>query len=333
VSETINAIIVGSHKGLIPFQKGILLSNRSLEEMFLYLKDNYKVDYLLTFRLNQDILEIFFSYIRGMGGANDHPTPNEFKFRLKWFILGKNSSAVFTQNQNTEQNLETCLIKPLLSPNLEVDSNDDDAVCLTHQIFSNLKDIPSEETSCDEENEISYSFIEPDYSVLNIPNSDDICNDNLGLLKEAEFKEKINDEAIRYIAGYVAYRFRNKYNLGNSTNYHYSETEPIPDWFNFISRSGLLQPNSDLFELAKILDSEFQKMHGNSLCGEKRIFKTLVEKTVSQIGSTSVPFEVILCLSRTRTYIRLRNLNRKISFSNCKRQLNQKMSKFTNKKL
>jgi hypothetical protein len=135
VSETINAIIVGSHKGLIPFQKGILLSNRSLEEMFLYLKDNYKVDYLLTFRLNQDILEIFFSYIRGMGGANDHPTPNEFKFRLKWFILGKNSSAVFTQNQNTEQNLETCLIKPLLSPNLEVDSNDDDAVCLTHQIF------------------------------------------------------------------------------------------------------------------------------------------------------------------------------------------------------
>jgi hypothetical protein len=30
----------------------------------------------------------------------------------------------------------------------------------------------------------------------------DICNDNLGLLKELKFKEKINDEAIRYTKCY-----------------------------------------------------------------------------------------------------------------------------------
>lgn len=74
-------------------------------------------------------------------------------------------------------------------------------------------------------------------------------------------------------------------------------------------------------------------MRGNGLSEEKRIFKNLAEKTMSKLTSTSIPFEVVLCLSRTRTYIKLRDLNRKISFMNCKRQLNQKMSKFSNKKM
>lgn len=238
-----------------------------------------------------------------MGGANDHPTPLEFKFRLKWFILGKNSSAVFTQNQNTEQNLEACLVEPLLSPNSEINSNNDDSVCMTHTIFSSLKNITSEEYSCDEENEINYSFIEPHYPVMNIDETTDICNENFDLLNDLDFKESVNNEALRYIAGYVAYRFRDKYNLGTRTS---SLLEPIPDWLNFISRGGLLQPNSDFFELAKVLDSEFRIMHGHNLCGDKRIFKNLAEKTISKFGSTSIPFEVVLCLSRTRTYIRLR---------------------------
>lgn len=69
---------VGNHKGLIPFQKGILLTNRPIPELYDYVHDNYKVDYLLTSRLNQDVVENFFAYIRGMGGPNDLPTPLDF---------------------------------------------------------------------------------------------------------------------------------------------------------------------------------------------------------------------------------------------------------------
>jgi hypothetical protein len=50
-------------------------------------------------------------------------------------------------------------------------------------------------------------------------------------------------------------------------------------------------------------------------------------------NNTDLPYEVIACLSRTRTYIRLRELNRKISFENCRRKLNNKMAKITNRKL
>lgn len=146
-------------------------------------------------------------------------------------------------------------------------------------------------------------------------------------------KESINNEALQYIAGYVAYKFRNKYSLETPVPSFDSLSEPVPDWLCFMSRGGLLKPNTKLFETAKILDCEFIKMRGNGLSEEKRIFKNLAEKTMSKLTSTSIPFEVVLCLSRTRTYIKLRDLNRKISFMNCKRQLNQKMSKFSNKKM
>jgi hypothetical protein len=59
-SEVVSKMIVGNHKSLIPFQKGILLSNNSLTELYQYLHSEYNLEYILTYRLNQDILENFF---------------------------------------------------------------------------------------------------------------------------------------------------------------------------------------------------------------------------------------------------------------------------------
>lgn len=71
------------------FQKGILLCNKSLREMLVFIKHKYstaefEIKYILTRRLNQDILENFFSYIKSVGGTYDHPTPIEVKNRLRW---------------------------------------------------------------------------------------------------------------------------------------------------------------------------------------------------------------------------------------------------------
>lgn len=67
-----------------------------------YLSEEFDVKYILTRRLNQDILENFFSYIRSMGATNDHSTPVAVKNRLKWYILGKNSEYVVSQQKNTQ---------------------------------------------------------------------------------------------------------------------------------------------------------------------------------------------------------------------------------------
>lgn len=73
---------VGKKATLLPFQKGILVCNKSLQEMFTYIKNKYsseifQIKYILTRRLNQDILENFFSYLRSMDAGYDHPTPVE----------------------------------------------------------------------------------------------------------------------------------------------------------------------------------------------------------------------------------------------------------------
>nr|CAH7721647.1 unnamed protein product [Callosobruchus chinensis] len=75
-------------------------------------------------------------------------------------------------------------------------------------------------------------------------------------------------------------------------------------------RGNLLNANENMLQATKILDSEFNIMHGTSLSNGKHLFKTLAECTLSNLADPSdIPYEVILCLARTRTYIRLRDIN------------------------
>ena len=105
---------VGSRKSLLPFQRGILLCNESLQQLFIYLKEKYNsddftIEYILTNRINQDVIENFFSYIRAMGAGHDKPSALQFKYRLKWFILGKHSSDMFVNTGNTEEDTDETL--------------------------------------------------------------------------------------------------------------------------------------------------------------------------------------------------------------------------------
>lgn len=88
--------------GLLPFQRGVLITNNSLKLLFEDLKIRYNIKYILTYRLNQDVLENFFATIRSKGGLHDHPNPLEFKYRLRSYILGKNEGAL-SEAGNVEQ--------------------------------------------------------------------------------------------------------------------------------------------------------------------------------------------------------------------------------------
>ena len=108
-------IRVGSHKSLLPFQKDIILNNTSLQELLSYLQnrydnDNFQIKYILTYRLNQDVIENFFSYIRGMGAANDKPSALQFRHRLRWYILGRHSSDMFIEQCNNEEDADEMLV-------------------------------------------------------------------------------------------------------------------------------------------------------------------------------------------------------------------------------
>nr|CAH7744568.1 unnamed protein product [Callosobruchus chinensis] len=291
MTDVMSSVRVGNHKDLIPFQKG-----NSLWATLSHLARIANITkYILTSRLNQDVLENFFSYIRGMGGPNEHPSPMDFKYRLRWYILGKNSSAIFTENRNTMETDDSCLVSVLQ------EGKQAEEICLTQTMLSKLVPPERREEKTDEENLYNPNgFVEPIYL------EDEVISDALiNLMDSFEMKEQINMEALRYVAG------------GHQ-------------WLDILSRGALLSPTEELWEVAKMMETIFYQMNGSSLCKEKKIFHNLAQKTLASLPDTSVPFEVILCMCRTRVYIRLRDINRKISFQNCQRRVDRKMSKFTN---
>jgi hypothetical protein len=90
---------------LRPFQKGIILSYQSLKELFCYLRLKYNqqnsspnIDYILTRRLNSDIIEQLFAVLRAMGFTHDNPSALEFKYRIRNYILGKNAASIISAN-------------------------------------------------------------------------------------------------------------------------------------------------------------------------------------------------------------------------------------------
>lgn len=89
MSEIVKAIFpFRKGKTLLPFQRGILQNNNALPLLLDYLGNTYGMSYIMTAKLNQDCLENFFSAIRAKGGLHDHPSPLEFKYRFRSYLLG-----------------------------------------------------------------------------------------------------------------------------------------------------------------------------------------------------------------------------------------------------
>lgn len=118
MTEFASTMRVCGKKNLMPFQKGILLVNKSLKDLFMYVKETYTCkdfvpQYIITRRLCQDLLENFFAQIRAMGGMHGNPSPVEFQNRLKWYILGKHSEYGISDTRNTEADVTSSPILDL----------------------------------------------------------------------------------------------------------------------------------------------------------------------------------------------------------------------------
>lgn len=74
-----NNLRVNGKEVLLPFQKGILITNISLKHLFEELKRDYDFKYILTYNLNKDVLENLFGVLRSKGGLHNHPNMLEFK--------------------------------------------------------------------------------------------------------------------------------------------------------------------------------------------------------------------------------------------------------------
>lgn len=84
-----------------------------------------------------------------------------------------------------------------------------------------------------------------------------------------------------------------------------------------------MYPSESFLHAAQITDDEFIKFHGDVFSKEDKIFDNLTN-IVCQKVNNNFPKEVIACLVRTRTYIRLRKINKEIVQNNNEKKKGKK---------
>lgn len=60
---------------------------RSLGELFDDVLKSNKLEFILTYKVSQDHIEMFFSAIRSRGGFCDNPTASQFEAAYKWLLI------------------------------------------------------------------------------------------------------------------------------------------------------------------------------------------------------------------------------------------------------
>ncbi|CAL1678268.1 unnamed protein product [Lasius platythorax] len=91
-----------------------------------------------------------------MGSGYDHPTPVEFRNRLRWYILGKNSTDVFTEGANTENHDSTELCLTNCCDILDQFTSESNATF--EDVEFNIFQVTENKLSHDEQNESSGKF-------------------------------------------------------------------------------------------------------------------------------------------------------------------------------
>lgn len=91
-----------------------------------------------------------------------------------------------------------------------------------------------------------------------------------------------------------------------------------------------MYPSTNFLQAAEIMNKEFIKFHGDFFSKEEKIFDKLTNIILMET-SNNFPKEVIVCLVRTRTYIRLRKINKDIVENNMHKKKSKKLYRLCNK--
>lgn len=310
-------IRASGHNSMLPCQKGIIMACKSLINLHEHLTTLFpdEIVYILTYRLNQDVLEIFFSVIRSIGLTYNNPVPLEFKYRMRKYLLTRNPHLI----------LNTCNVQIDTTSNIRIDefeverlNNDNETETLTNfdpppNDNENLEEkVEENEDHLSEEEAIQFPVsqeeeidIEYDYIVL----VDTQGTDNFDTTEE----ESRNDDVIYQsgllgIAGYIAHKLKNKFTYLAREDLAVMNPKSLPDWVDTLSEGGLTHPSAEFMEQVHVMDQLFNDHHGNGLNHNPECVKSLCGKIKSIL--TNCDDIVIKRFVRARLFLRIRHVNR-----------------------
>lgn len=278
---------------LLPFQKGFLMSINSLRGLFTDLQSE-GYTYVMAARCNQDIIESYFSKIRGLGRFYDHPLPTTVSQRIKTLILSRNASEVITGSN--------CLVEK-------------GCESLSANVFANCSDQDCQSQKPTQHEKVEQENLED--KVDNDSEDEELTLAIDGLLKhlEEEQESRVTEksELLEMLAGYIAYRMRKKYpgkaNLYGDFTKNVSCT--VKNWLQAISRGSLMKPTDLCMQSVLQMEEEFKRFHGTLLNKEVHVFKTLKNKIKNKYPE--MDDFMVMCFVRTRSFIRMKSLNKRSS--------------------
>ena len=249
-------------------------------------------------------------------GAITHPTPLQATHKLRLITLGRNLQGHLKTGQNT------------------IEFEDEDQFLITKIFKSCFKSNNSDNI------DISLSSISTISSV-----SSTMTNMTL-----------TEDDAFRYVMGYLAKKFRGKYPELGSFTYKQAENEN-PDFVQMISYGGLTNPSEDFMSTAKKMEKMFRKIHlvnKDSDLKDKKVQKSaqnlrkiefrhrnnVVKSTIQQMKPhfPDVEQDLLEAFVIQRVNIRTAHMNKQlqedkyIKFQERKRRSNEKAMKESDKK-
>ncbi|KAG8295916.1 hypothetical protein J6590_069382, partial [Homalodisca vitripennis] len=120
-----------------------------------------------------------------------------------------------------------------------------------------------------------------------------------------------NRELLEMIAGYLAYRLKKiepeKASLYGSLTKGVSFSGK--NWLYALSRRSLMKPTEKCMQYVLKMEEEFIRFHGGSVNKDIRVFTTLKDKI--KMKYPEIDDFVVMCFVRTRTFIRIKSLNKR----------------------
>ena len=291
-------------KSNVQFIKGIIASIKSTRALYEELVINGPFDFIMTTRFNQDCLENFFSRIRAIGGANEHPGVVDILKRIKTLLISKQADIIVTK------------------PAVEIEAGTDDITGLENKRFREACP-PDEKDDLDPNHfqnltKIISKKVLPNTPLQENEETEDNIEEDLGIQESLEIRHfkkwDKSYQGLTYLAGRIARKFMDKHpDLGSKTSdTAYHESTGVYTWLYSVSKGGLIQPSNDFMKDIEKCEELFNEFHGEEDIDRKsRVLDRFAKVLENHFGS-KYDKKLYMFFAKARTYIRMKALVLKV---------------------
>lgn len=279
VYDVINSMRCKGESSLQIFQKGILMYINGIKQLVQILREN-EIKYLLTIKLNKDLLANLFCQLRSRDDFNDYPSPLNVMYRLRMIILGENAGIV-SNNLNT------------------IDNNQEEYIVAKSLKLANIN-------------------LSDDHTDINNDESDtDTASENelQETNKNNNNKSEKSIDVIEYLAGWVAKKFIITIpEVGCSTGCNeiksaYDHKYIMPPWINHLSKARIISPSENFKKIIFRADRLFDKFTKRQLPKKPNVVNKLTNKIFSRLAIDKKFKSAIKAFTKQRIIIRMKYNN------------------------